>query len=532
MSAALYLHPRIHTLVGTTPIDGAIAVRDGRIVHVGSVEQGRDALGTHAVEIPLPGAALMPAFHDAHIHLGNLARELVAPDLRSAGSHTEVVARLKAYARSAPPATWVVGGRWDRNAWEDREQPHRRTLDAIFGPTPVSLPSVDGHANWASSAALRIAGIDAGTPDPPGGRIERDADGEPTGLLLEAAAGLVRDLAERSLEEQLPALLRVIQQNLLSVGVAQVTDLDGEDVRAALLHEHHAGRLRMRVHKGIPASALHTAVAEGRRTGSGDAQFTTGPVKFFADGALGPHTALMHQHFVGDPHNHGIAVMDQEDLLAGARLANENGIAVATHAIGDLANTRVIEVYARLAGVAAEQGLRNRIEHAQHLRPQDLALLSAHRIVASQQPTHCTSDYPLSVQLLGDRDTLHYPWRTLLEAGVPVAFGSDAPVEPVNPFYGVHAAVTRRTRNGEPASGREPHERITVRQAVSAFTLGAAYAAGLEQDSGTLQSGKHADFITLDTDPFASDPDDLWKTAVSTTVVAGTIVHHNTQETP
>lgn len=526
MSAALYLHSCIHTLADSQPIDGAIAVREGRILHVGTVEEAREALGTRVPEIRLGGAALLPAFHDSHIHLGNLAREMVAPDLRSATTFSEVVRRLETYAAEERVSTWVVGGRWDRNAWADRGEPHRGILDRIFGSTPVALPSVDGHATWASTAALRAAGIDATTADPAGGRIVRDADGEPTGLLLESAATLVRSRAERSLDAQLPALLGLVQERLLAVGIAHVTDLDGEEVRAALLHSHGEGKLRIRVHKGIPATHLTGAIDEGRRTGDGDERFTTGPVKFFSDGALGPRTALMHEHFEGHPHDHGIAVTDPEELLSLVQLANQHGIAAATHAIGDLANTRVLDVYARVLDLAAAHGLRNRIEHAQHLRPADIRRLGEYGVVAAQQPTHCTSDYPLSVRLLGDRDTLHYPWRTLLDAGAPVAFGSDAPVEPIEPFYGIHAAVTRRTRDGDPLGGREPEERLSVRRALQAYTLGSAYAAGLEHRTGSLQAGKYADFITVDTDPFASDPDELWKTAVSTTVVAGAIAHN------
>lgn len=532
MSASLYLHPRIHTLEGEDAIDGAIAVRDGRIAFVGTTEDARCALGDASVEeIRLGGAAVMPVFHDAHIHLGNLARELVAPDLRGAGSHASVVERLHEYARAPRVSHWVVGGRWDRNSWHDRTAPRRETLDAIFGNTPVSLPSVDGHANWANSAALRIAGIDVATADPAGGRIDRDADGQPTGLLLEAAADMVRRPAEQSLDAQLPQLLHIVQRDLLTVGIAQVTDLDGEEVRDALLDMHRRDELVMRVHKGIPSRALEQAIDEGRRTGDGDERFTVGPVKLFADGALGPRTALMHEDFAHDPGNHGIAVMDPDALAAAVQLANFYGIAVATHAIGDLANTNVLDAYEQVAAITRAQRLRNRIEHAQHIRPTDLQRFRALGIVASSQPSHCTTDYPLSTQLLGDRDTLHYPWRTLLDGDVPLAFGSDAPVEPTNPFYGVHAAVTRRTRSGEPLDGREPEQRITVREALRAFTLGSAYAAGLEASHGTLAVGKYADFITLDNDPFTMRPDDLWKTAVLTTVVSGSIHHHNTLET-
>ena len=523
MTSALYVHPRIRTLADDRHIDGAIAVRHGRIAHVGTLSEAREALGRSVDEFELPGETVIPAFHDAHIHCGNLAREMVAPDLRDAGSHGDVIARLRDY-RLAEGGTWVVGGRWDRNAWSDRTAPHRSDLDAIFGDVPVSMPSVDGHANWANSAALRLAGIDSSTPDPAGGRIERDEHGEPTGILLESAATRVRRIAEASLDAQLPALMRTVQRRLLEAGIGHVTDLDGEDVRSALLAMHSRGELVMRVHKGVQAKAMPIAIAEGRRTGEGDDVFTNGPAKFFADGALGPRSALMHAAYEGSADS-GIAVTEADALLDGVRTANEHGIAAAVHAIGDLANSTVLDVFEAVAETARAGGLRNRIEHAQHLRPSDISRFAKLGVIPSQQPVHATTDFPLSVQLLGDRATAHYPWRSLLDSGATLAFGSDAPVEPINPFYGVHAAVTRKTRADAPDGGREPDERLSVLEALRAFTAGPAYAAGLEASAGSLAVGMHADFIAVDQDPFTMSGDDLWKAKTLTTIVAGSIAH-------
>lgn len=583
MSLKLFAHPRIYTLEAAatsahtraasaparahathtpnpTPIDGVIAVRDGRILFVGSEEDARAAVQAAASASPttdtnpahsaspatrpgptatptatpsasptpelvrLPGAAIVPGFHDAHFHLGHFARSLAAPDVRDATSYDDVLARLRAYR---PTTAWVTGGRWNRNAWADRTTPHRRDLDAIFGDTPAVLPSIDGHAAWANSAALRLANIDTNTPDPAGGRIDRDEYGEPTGILLEAAADTVRKLAIAGEEAALPGLLQTAQRMLLRSGLTHITEIDGEDVRTALLALHRQGDLRMRVHKAVRAADLPRALNEGRRTGDGDAMFTTGPVKFFSDGALGPHTAHFHEPYAHEPENFGIPTASREELADAIRRANAGGLACAIHAIGDAANTTVLDAYED----AGPTTLRNRIEHAQHLRPADVPRFARLGVVASMQPTHATSDYPLSREALGDRDVRHYPWRELLDAGAHLAFGSDCPVEAFEPMYGVHAAVTRTRRDGEPVGGREPEQALDVFTALRTFTLGSAYAAGLDHEFGTLAPGKHADFVALDHDPFTHNPADLWRIQPLATVVAGEFAYHAEQET-
>lgn len=516
----LFLHPRIYSLQSAEPIDGGIAVTDGRITFVGPAEQAEAAAGTDAKAVRLEGAAVLPAFHDAHIHSGSMALEQLGPDLRGATSYAAALDLLRAYRSAHTGESWVIGGSWDANPWTDG-YPHRRDLDDIFGDTPVMLSTIDGHADWVNTAALEAAGITADTPDPAGGRIVRDEDGMPTGVLLESAAGPVGDVAMPTVEGRLPELLGDLQDKLLAVGLAHITDIDGESVRDAYLQLHTAGDLRIRVHKAIRGGDLAFAIAEGRRTGEGDDWITTGPVKLFSDGALGPHTAHFHEDFEGEPGNTGIAVTSSDALRSAMHQASEAGLAVAVHAIGDKANTIVLDAYE--AATKRDTGLRHRIEHAQHIKPADLTRFRELGIVASMQPTHCTSDYPLSVELLGDRETLHYPWRSLLADGAALAFGSDAPVELATPFHGIHAAVTRQRRDDQPAGGREPKERLTVLEALRAYTLGSAYAAGLDDRTGTIEAGKFADFIAVDQDPFAIDPTQLWHTEVLQTVVGGEV---------
>ena len=526
MVSTLFQHGMIRSLESENTVYEAMLVTDGRIVALGTEAELRQLAPADTEIVALDGGVVLPGFHDAHFHIGNLARELEAPDLRGAASLDETLTRLRNWADTHPGEGWVLGGRWDRNLWPAGQMPTRQALDTLFGERPVSLPSVDGHAVWANTAGLRAAGIDAATPDPVGGRIEREADSnEPSGLLLEATGDHIRDCSEAALVAELHELLERAQQTLLACGITQITNFEGEDVRAGLERLRSDGRLAIRVHIGVAMSDLDLAITEGRRTGRGDDWLTDGPVKLFSDGALGSHTAHLHDDFTGEPGNHGIEVIPFDELCELVERAVSNGIAVATHAIGDRANTLVLDAYERHRDLTAAAGLTNRIEHAQHLRWDDVPRFAALGVVASQQPIHCTSDFPLSIELLGDRDIAHYPWRSLLDSGALVAFGSDAPVEPANPLYGVHAAVTRETREGQPPGGREPEQRLTLLEALRAFTEGGARAAGLAHNVGRLAPGFLADFIVLDRDIFTVEPHEIPAITVRTTVVGGRIVH-------
>ena len=524
-NATLYLHPRIRTLAERDPFDGGIVAVDGRIAFIGPREQAEAFAGQDAKAVQLGGAALLPAFHDAHMHSGMMAIDRLGPDLRGIGSYAEVLEALRVFRDANPGDGWVLGGSWDANPWRDGS-PNKRDLDAIFGSRPVMLSTIDGHADWANSAALELGGIGPETPDPDGGRIERDERGEITGVLLESASAPLSAVAKPTVDHRMAELLDDLQHELLAKGLAHITDIDGESVRDGYLQLRDAGRLQLRVHKAVQAGDLERAIAEQRRTGVGDEWITTGPVKLFSDGALGPHTAHFHEEFEGEPGNTGIAVTSAQALREAMKSASEAGLAIAVHAIGDMANTIVLDAFEDTASsnpAWSKTGLRNRIEHAQHIKPADLQRFRELGVIASMQPTHCTSDYPLSVRLLGERETLHYSWQTLLSDGAALAFGSDAPVEPADPFFGIHAAVTRQRRDDEPAGGREPHERLTVWDAMLAYTLGAAFAAGLEDETGTLETGKLADFIVVDQDPFDVEPEQIWKTQVLTTVVGGVV---------
>ena len=528
MVQTLYVHPNIRTLDtahDAADTHGSMLVTDGRVTALGTPEAMRQLADPGTPEVLLPGAIVIPGFHDAHIHTGNLAREINAPDLRGCASLDEALERLRAYNVSHPGDSWVIGGRWDRNAWVGRPAPTRHDLDAIFGDRPVSLPSIDGHSAWANTAGLKAAGITAATPDPVGGRIEREpGTTEPAGLVFERAEDPIRVLSEAAIASQLHESMALAHSSLLAKGITHVTNFEGADVRDAYERLRADGRLKVRAHLGLAIEQLDEAIAQGLRTGDGDDWITTGPVKLYSDGALGSHTAHLHDDFDGETGNHGIEVTPFAELCDLVDRAVAAGIAVATHAIGDRANTLVLDAYERVQGLAQQQGLTLRVEHSQHLRWDDIDRFGRLGVVASMQPIHCTSDYPLSVELLGARDLGHYPWRSLVDAGAMVAFGSDAPVEPADPLFGVHAAVTRTRQDGTPAGGREPEQCVSVLEALQAFTRVPALAAGLDGQVGRLAPDYHADFTVLDQDPFAIDPDQIWKIGVEATAVAGEIV--------
>ncbi|ALE05273.1 amidohydrolase [Arthrobacter sp. ERGS1:01] len=528
----LFVNARFHTLWAPQPQVTAVLTRGERIVAMGT----REELAAHSSgvteTVDLDGATVIPGLTDAHIHTANFAREIAALDLRGTRDLAETLERVRVYSDSRPATGWVFGGRWDFNIWTVPVQPNRYDLDAVTGGRPAALPSIDGHTVWANSAALAAVGFDASTPDPVGGEIVRDEHSEPTGILREAACDRLEEIMHSAEAGDLGTQLLEAQRRLLAVGLTGVHDFDGEDALAAYRGLRDAGRLGIRVHKAIPMTALELAIDEGRATGDGDAWLRTGPVKLFSDGALGSHSCHMSEAFPGEDGNTGIEVIPYGDLRELVRRAAGSGIGVATHAIGDRANELVLDAYADLAmnpldaptGIARPASrLRHRIEHAQHLRPSDIARMAQLGVIPSMQPTHCTTDIPLASTLLAGRDLASYAWRSLLDAGAIPAFGSDAPVEHPNPMYGIHAAVTRQNGSHEPDGGWQPGECVTVGEAIEGFTAGAAYASGEESHKGRLRPGMLADFTALADDPFTAATSELRDMPVQSTTVGGVV---------
>jgi predicted amidohydrolase YtcJ len=516
----LYYNARIHTLDPAKPLASTLLVDHGEVLAAGDEELVADFAGTGSQD--LGGRVVLPGLTDAHLHLHNYALGLQKVDCETA-TLQECLQRVEARARTTRPGEWVLGHGWNQNVWGG--WPSAADLDRIAPERPVYLTAKSLHAAWANSAALKLAGITATTPDPRDGVIQRDERGDPTGILLESAVALVADLIPQPDTAGLADAIEKAQPTLWKMGLTGVHDFDRRESFMALQKLHSEGRLHLRVTKSIPLELLEQACELGLRTGFGDDWLRIGHVKAFMDGALGPRTAAMFEPYDGEPENRGILNMDGEQLFEHGRRAAEVGLGMAVHAIGDRANHEVLAAYEHLRAFETENGLphlRHRIEHVQVLHRDDVPRLAQLDVIASMQPIHATSDMLMADKYWGARSAYAYASRSQLEAGAHVAFGSDAPVESPNPFWGIHAAVTRRRADGSPGpQGWHPEQRLSVQEALEGFTLGPAYAAYAEDRRGRLAPGFLADLVVLEKDPFECDPAEVKDLQSSATMVGG-----------
>jgi hypothetical protein len=522
MTETVLYNTRIHTQSQEIPLAEAIAIRDARIVAVGTLSE-MEAAVPKATRLNLEGRAVVPGLIDAHMHMEWYSVALTQVEAGTA-TLAECLKNVAAQVQRTPRGAWVTGGGWNQTNWGG-QFPTAQQLDSISTEHPIYLRAQSGHAGWANSLALKLANITAHTPHPPGGEIQKDADGQPTGILLEEAMGLVGRLITPPSEAELAEMMLTAQVQLWRYGLTGVHDFDGRRSLAAWQILRERGHLGLRVCKTIRVAYLEHAIALGLRSGFGDEWLRLGNVKVFLDGALGPRTARMIEPYADGPNNYGITVTDTEEFYEQASRAALFGLAMTTHAIGDKANHDLLNVYARVREEEAGRGpvrLRQRCEHVQILHPQDYARLGQLNVIASMQPIHATSDMEMAERGWGARSAGAYAWRTQLNAGATLAFGSDAPVESPNPLLGIHAAVTRRRTDGTPGpDGWYPDQRLTVAEAVRGFTHGAAYAGYMEKDLGALTPGKLADLVVLDQDIFTCEPMAIQDTQAVGTMVGG-----------
>lgn len=522
---------RIYTLDEKNPIHSAMALKDGQIVALGDDDQILTQFGRGAQTRNLDGAPVIPGLIDAHIHLRFYALSLQNIDCE-VPTLAECLQRVAERAQETPDGEWVLGHGWNQNDWSTPLSggvfPTAADLDEVAPNNPVFLTAKSLHTGWANSAALQAAAINQNTPHPNDGTILHDEHGHPNGILLEGALWLVEGAVPEPSGIKLADSINQAQHHLWGMGITGIHDFDRRACFDALQRLHQNEQLGLRVVKHIPVEDLSHAAALGVRTGLGDDFLRIGAVKAFADGALGPHTAAMLQPYESFPDNRGMLLLDSEQVLEYGQEAARAGLPMTVHAIGDRANHEVLNAFEQLRKfesthlLARSAPLRHRIEHVQIIHPDDAARLAQLNIIASMQPFHATSDMLTADRYWGERSANAYAWRTQLDHGAVLAFGSDAPVESPNPFWGLHAAVTRQLADGTPGpEGWYPTQRLSISEALLAYTQGAAYAAGTEISQGKLAPGFWADLTVLDSDPFECTAEEIRDIQVLGTMVAG-----------
>jgi predicted amidohydrolase YtcJ len=499
----LLTNGRIYTMGAAGAVADTLVVREGRVAFAGRRADVSAATGEETID--LQGRAVLPGLVDAHGHLMHLARARLSFDARGFGSEDEVARRIGERAATRPRGEWITGRNWDQNLWPGRQFPSKASLDRAAPDHPVALARIDGHATWANSAALAAGGIDRGTLDPSGGLIARDGRGEPTGLLLDAAQRLLQTVEPRPSEAQFERAVRECIGDCLAVGLTGIHEMGAELYALAAY--------RRLVERGDFPFRNYVAVAG--RSGStwdhyrqrgpetvGDGRVVVGALKLLADGALGSRGAALHDAYCDDPGNTGLVLVPGEEVERLTLEAGALGFQVCVHAIGDRANTLVLDAFERALARGPRPDPRLRVEHAQVLADADIPRFRRLGVLPSMQATHCTSDMAWAAERLGpERLRGAYAWRSLLGTGVVIAGGSDFPVESPNPFHGIHAAVTRRPRSGQDPRW-QPEQRMTRQEAVSSFTTWNAYASRQEATLGSLEPGKRADLVVLSDDVF------------------------------
>ena len=525
----IIVNAKIHSLERPDVQSGGVAILRNRILATGSTRDIQLLRGPKTRAIDAEGRLVLPGFNDAHLHFMSGGFQLSSVDLRDANTPQEFAERIRDFAANLPGGRWITGGDWDHERWPTATLPTKELIDQFTPDTPVFVNRLDSHMALANSLALKLADVTRDTKDPDGGVVVRDRNGEPSGVLKDAAQNFIwRVFPPRSFDERLAAA-RAASQYAASLGVTSAQDMSaGADVSVyqTLLDR---GELKNRIYAVWPLPRWETLARTGVRAHFGSAMLRTGGLKGFADGSLGSTTALFFDPYTDAPGTCGIGsdeMFPQDAMLARIRGADRAGLQVLIHAIGDQANDTILAFYERVEQENGDRDRRFRIEHAQHLRAQDMGRFARDKVIASVQPYHAIDDSRWAEKRIGsERAQTTYPFRSLLDSGAKLAFGTDWPVAPLNPLLSVYAAVTRRTLDGQHAGGWIPEQKISVAEAVSAYTLGSAYAEFQENDKGLIAAGRLADLVILSRDIFTIDPAEIENVKVLMTIMDGQIVY-------
>jgi predicted amidohydrolase YtcJ len=527
----IVVNANVRTMDPSRPTAEAIAIYGNRIMALGSTQEIRKLAGAGTRIVDAQKQLVLPGFNDAHVHFLSGGFQLASVDLRDADSPREFADRIRTFAEKLPAGRWITGGDWDHERWPGAPLPTKELIDGDTPNVPVFVSRLDGHMSLANSVALKLAGVTRETKDPPGGLIVRDASGEPTGVLKDAAMGFVwKVVPQSSFEEKLTAA-RAATEHAARLGVTSVQDVSaGTDVGVyqTLLDR---SELKTRIYAISPLPSWERLARTGVRAHFGSDMLRIGGLKGFSDGSLGSTTAFFYEPYKDAPDTRGLAgdeMFPEGAMLERAQSADRGGLQVMIHAIGDRANDQILSIFEKIIAQNGERDRRFRIEHAQHLRSQDTARFARNKVIASMQPYHAIDDGRWAEKRIGhERAKTTYAFRSLLDAGAVLAFGTDWTVAPLDPMLTIYAAVTRRTLDGKNPLGWIPEQKISVEEAVRAYTVGSAYAEFTEKDKGTIAPGKLADMVILSRDIFRINPMEIENAKVVLTIMDGKVVYED-----
>jgi predicted amidohydrolase YtcJ len=530
---AVFLNGRVWTVDPAKPEVQAVAVWHGRILQIGTDAEIKALAGPETKVIDLGGKRVIPGVYDSHVHFLAGGLSLARVDLKDAKDEAEFGKRLVEFAKNSPRDRWIVGGLWDHDRTFAGKLPSAATIDKYVKDRPVFIRRYDGHMGLANTAALKLAGVTAETKGIPGGVIDRLADGKtPSGILRDNAMSLVDRLIPEPAEDEILEAVLAAQKYAAEIGVTSVQDMDGNasETRRRMFRVlqklAREGKLTCRIDLRWPLGLHKELAAVGVEANFGGEFLRIGGVKGFMDGSLGSSTAKMFEPYDSDAKSTGVYVTEPDTMRSLVRSADAAGLNVCVHAIGDKANAVLLDIFGEVARQNGAKDRRFRIEHVQHLRPVDYPRFKELGVIASMQPYHAIDDGRWAEGRIGaKRCESSYAFRSLLDNGAKLAFGSDWPVAPLNPIPGIDAAVNRRTLDGKHPRGWFPEQRITAAEAVEAYTLGSAFGGFQEKEKGSLTAGKLADFVCLSRDILdAKERDHIAETKVTMTVVGGRVV--------
>lgn len=520
------INAKVRTMDSARPNAEAVAIMGNKVAAVGTTREIRALAGANTKIIDAQGKLVLPGFNDSHVHFLDGGAGLSSVDLRDAKTPQEFVKRIADFAKKLPKGRWIQNGNWDHENWTPNNLPTAAMIDAVTPDNPVFINRLDGHMALANSLALKLAGVDKNTKDVAGGEIVRDKDGHPTGVLKDEAMSYVyRAIPEFSFAEKME-YLQAATDYAASLGVTSVQDMSaGTDV-GVYQELARQGKLKTRVYAVSTLNDWQRWQRAGIHYAFGDAMIRVGGLKGFADGSLGSTTAWFYEPYLDKPDSRGLALEEPAKIYEKVLNADKNNLQVMIHAIGDRANDEILKIYERVEKENGAKDRRVRIEHAQHLNEGLIKRFASAKVIASMQPFHAIDDGRWAWKRLDEKRLKGtYAFRTLLDSGAKLAFGTDWFVAPLNPMFGIYAATTRRTLDGKNPNGWIPEQKITVEEAVRAYTSGSAYAEFQENVKGAITVGKLADLVILSDDIFTISPIEIEKTKVLTTIVDGKVVY-------